>query len=324
MKRVSISFIIPYYKVPLPQLVQCIESVRALGDHADWEIRLVNDGTPGDEAERYLQTLNDIRIHYLRQDNRGLGAARNTGWEACRKEYIHFLDADDYLFVPIALQALNLLADEHPDLLAFDGLKVRDEAKAPCPATRIPVKFRGSGTDYMLRHNLHGAAWGYFFRKEAAGDLRFTPGIYHEDEEFTPLLWLRMQRIVVTTLPVYAYRQRPDSIMNDRSRDRLQKRFDDLAGILDRLQAGTQQLPADAARALHRRTDMVALAMLYTLMRESPDAAFLHGVLERMRSARFYPQPAAGWSVLYTAFRLCTCRPWLVAVFSRVLHSLNH
>lgn len=317
MKPVSISFVIPYYKVPFPLLRRCVDSVRALDGHVDWEIRLVDDGTPGNEAEQYLRAQEEPRIHYHAQKNQGLSMARNNGWSFCTKEYVQFLDADDYLFLTPTLQAIELLEKEHPDLLAFDARKVYGEELTDTRPRRSAVKFRGSGTAYMLRHNLHGSAWGYVFRREAAGDLRFTPGIYHEDEDFTPLLWLRMQHIIVTGLPVYAYYQRQGSILHDADERKIGKRYEDLISILVHLSEEARLQPSVPARALRRRADMLAMSIIYTLMKESPNALFLRDVLRRMGDKAFYPLPPARWSLLYSVFRLCTLRPSYVCLLSR-------
>ena len=50
MNKPSISFIIPYYKVELPLLARAITSILRLGQKADWEVWVINDGTPGHEA----------------------------------------------------------------------------------------------------------------------------------------------------------------------------------------------------------------------------------------------------------------------------------
>src|SRR5256714_7350260 len=61
----------------------------------DYEVIVINDGSE-DESELskvlapYLE-----RIVYLRQENRGLAAARNAGIRAARGRYIAFLHADD-------------------------------------------------------------------------------------------------------------------------------------------------------------------------------------------------------------------------------------
>ena len=117
MNKPSISFIIPYYKVELPLLARAITSILRLGQKADWEVWVINDGTPGHEAEDYLGSLDDPRIHYHVQPNLGLGGARNTGMEMAQKEYIQFLDADDFLFQKAFSQILDVLGEKHPDLL---------------------------------------------------------------------------------------------------------------------------------------------------------------------------------------------------------------
>jgi len=63
----------------------------------DWQIMLVNDGST-DNTEQvvapYIEQLGD-KIQYIRQENRGLPAARNTGIRQSSGEYLALLDADD-------------------------------------------------------------------------------------------------------------------------------------------------------------------------------------------------------------------------------------
>jgi glycosyltransferase involved in cell wall biosynthesis len=63
----------------------------------DWEAIVVDDGSQDDTAEvvaRY--TKEDDRIHLRRHaQNRGAGAARNTGIQHARGRWIAFLDSDD-------------------------------------------------------------------------------------------------------------------------------------------------------------------------------------------------------------------------------------
>ena len=98
MKPLSISFIIPYYKVELALLARAIRSVQALGNTVDWEIWVIDDGTPESEAKHFIEQLNEPNIGYYAQTHSGPGGARNTGLDLANKEYVHFLDADDYLF----------------------------------------------------------------------------------------------------------------------------------------------------------------------------------------------------------------------------------
>lgn len=324
MSSPSVSFVIPYYRVEMHLLARAVRSVMRLGDRADWEVWVVDDGTPGHEAEDYIRSLNDARVHYLAQENMGLGGARNTGIRQAAKEFIQFLDADDYLFLTPTLKLLQLMAARpDADFFAFDFRKVHDADLRDQPQADGHILLQGSGTDVMLHHNLRGGAWGYTFRKTTLHALRFTPGIYHEDEEFSPLLLLNTRRAIVTDLPVYAYYQRPDSIVHRADRKVIEKRFSDFLGIIGRLVGKTGQMEGPAAAALTRRTDLMRMAMVYTLMCDSPDTAFLLGFLKRMRQAGFYPLAPRRYSVPYLIVRLCSLFPLAAALTRHLLRLLR-
>src|SRR5215216_152427 len=59
------------------------------------EVIVVNDGSPDTEdLERELKRY-PARLQYIKQENRGAAAARNTGLRAASGEFVAFLDADD-------------------------------------------------------------------------------------------------------------------------------------------------------------------------------------------------------------------------------------
>jgi glycosyltransferase involved in cell wall biosynthesis len=76
-----------------------VSSVLAQTRPAD-EIIVVDDGSSDDPA-RILAHFPTVRL--IRQENRGLSAARNTGLRCCTASHVVFLDADDRLLT-IALE----------------------------------------------------------------------------------------------------------------------------------------------------------------------------------------------------------------------------
>jgi glycosyltransferase involved in cell wall biosynthesis len=93
----------PFFSVVIPlynrrDVIQAtLQSVLAQTEQ-DFEIIVVDDGSTDNPAE-VIQALHDPRIKYLRQENKGASAARNTGIKAAQGHFIAFLDSDD-VFLP--------------------------------------------------------------------------------------------------------------------------------------------------------------------------------------------------------------------------------
>lgn len=91
----SVDVIIPAYNTA-KYLAAALDSVMAQ-TFDDWRILLVDDGSTDNTAEvvaPYLDRLGP-KIKYIRQENRGLPAARNTAIRASDAELLALLDADD-------------------------------------------------------------------------------------------------------------------------------------------------------------------------------------------------------------------------------------
>lgn len=96
LKAPTISVIIPVYNQEL-FIAQCLDSVLTQS-FKDLEVILVDDGST-DRTVDILKKYNaqHKRVRLLSQKNKGAGAARNLGLDHANGEYIHFMDADDWL-----------------------------------------------------------------------------------------------------------------------------------------------------------------------------------------------------------------------------------
>jgi glycosyltransferase involved in cell wall biosynthesis len=108
-----VSVIIPAYRAA-HLIAATLDSLLAQ-TFTDYEIILVNDGSPDTETlEKVLAAYRD-RILYFRQENQGAAAARNTGIRAARGKYIAPLDADD-LWAPDHLEAQLAVLEADPSI----------------------------------------------------------------------------------------------------------------------------------------------------------------------------------------------------------------
>lgn len=107
-----VSVIIPTYN-RAEFLRKAVSSV--LGQTSpDFELLVVDDGSD-DHTEKVVSSFHGP-VRYLRQDNRGPAAARNTGIKAARFDLLAFLDSDDcFAKNKLALQSAAMA--ENPDYL---------------------------------------------------------------------------------------------------------------------------------------------------------------------------------------------------------------
>jgi glycosyltransferase involved in cell wall biosynthesis len=88
-----VSIIIPTYNRS-ELLPRAIDSVLKQSCD-DWELLVVDDGSD-DDTHLLMKSFQDNRVAYLRQQHRGVSAARNAGIRASRHPWVCFLDSDDY------------------------------------------------------------------------------------------------------------------------------------------------------------------------------------------------------------------------------------
>lgn len=124
-----VSVIIPVYN-PGQYLQPCLDSV-IRQTLSDIEILCVDDGST-DDSPAILQeyAASDPRIHIIRQENSGPGAARNTGIRAATGKYICFTDSDDYL-EPDALEVCSSAMERNSlEFLCFNAEAFDEDEKS--------------------------------------------------------------------------------------------------------------------------------------------------------------------------------------------------
>lgn len=126
----KISIVIPIYNAR-DYIEECLKSIISQSYKGDIECLLIddcgNDGTIS-IAQNFIDNYNGnikfIILHH--RNNKGAGAARNTGLKAASGDYILFIDSDDYI-TDTCLEEMSNILKKHPNVdLIQAGIKTTD------------------------------------------------------------------------------------------------------------------------------------------------------------------------------------------------------
>lgn len=297
----TVSFIIPYYNVPVDMLAACIDSILSLPLQPDErEIIVVDDGS--DVSVMGKLGGREQHIIYVRKQNGGVSAARNTGLQLATGHYIQMVDSDDYLIRNAYGHCIDLARTLRPDIVLFDF--VRDEMVKDMPYEDSRLM---TGSELMRNHNIHGSTCGYLFSRSILGSLRYTPGIlFGEDEEFTPQLLLRAESIMTTTAKAYFYRKHQASATGNDNIRVLLRRLGDNRKVISHLNRLSDTIPTEERTALERRVAQLTMDYIYNVIVFTKSPHFLARKLAHLRKEGIFPLPDRDYTVKYVWFRRLT------------------
>ena len=223
----QLSLIVPVYNVE-EFIAECLDSILQQAG-PDAEVVCVDDASTDGSLEivrRYAEA--DPRVRLLRHEqNRGLGAARNTALDAAEGDYVMFVDSDDWL-AEGALPAISQrLRETTPDVLIFDFARVDADGRVRLNRTVAPFEAPGAPVFTLAERpdvlDLLWIACSKAYRREFLNDLglRFHEG-YYEDVSWTFPCLMAAQRISLLHRVCYCYRRRAGAITSTPSR----KHFD--------------------------------------------------------------------------------------------------
>lgn len=245
-KEPLLSFIITFRELSFMQVSECLDSIYKLSLRAtDKEIIVVDNGSDASIIDNLIKYRDDII--YVRLKKCGIGEARNLGLKIATGAYIQFVDGADKLIPDAYEHCLDIVRYHEPDIVLFNySGKKKDVSSFSLPD---PV----DGARYLRHNNLQVIACGYVFRRKILMNLRFTPGLLNEDEEFTPLLFLRGEKVYSTDLVAYSYKKRPSGLIKGDNSKLVLKRLNDIERIIFHLYNMSERLPVADRQALQRR-----------------------------------------------------------------------
>ncbi|WP_370097275.1 glycosyltransferase family 2 protein [Streptacidiphilus sp. MAP12-20] len=230
------SVVVPVYNVE-SYLQECLDSIAAQTFDA-FECVMVDDGsTDGSAAIAEAFAAADPRFRLVRQENQGLGAARNTGWRnvAAGAEYLTFVDSDDTLPPDAYERMIESLDKTGSDFAAGNVLRLVGDEFVPSRVHQEPFRHDLTATHVTKLPALvrDRTAWNKVYRRsffEDAG-LLYPEGMLYEDAPVSIPLHFLATSVDVFEEPVYHWRIREAGQLSI-----TQKRTDP-QGLVDRVRS---------------------------------------------------------------------------------------
>lgn len=212
----AVSVIIPAFNVA-SFIGEALESALSQ-TFKDYEIIVINDGSPDTEAlERVLSAYHE-NILYLKQHNRGAAAARNTGLHVARGEFVAFLDADD-LWLPNYLESQMrfLENDKRCDLVYADAMIFGESPLAGKTYMETSPSNGEVNFSSLITQKCNVITSGVVARKRLIDEVGCFDEELHRAHDFD--LWLRLvrhgARVSYQREILLRYRVRSDSLSGD-------------------------------------------------------------------------------------------------------------
>ena len=241
----QLSIIIPAYNAE-KYLDECLASCyRQEMSECDYELIIINDGsTDGTLAKVQEWAGKHSNIKIISQENKGLSISRNAGVEAAQGDYLMFLDSDDQLVENSLVRILTKCRKDDLDMLricAADVINGQSKRRFIFKDTDI-----APGRE-LLKGKFQVCAPFAAYKREflIKNSLGFYPGIYHEDNFFTPVAYYLAEKVGTWNRICYLVRQTPGSI----TRSSNPKRSTDLLKVIELL----EQFSSEKVEARYRK-----------------------------------------------------------------------
>lgn len=194
----------------------------------DFEIIFVDDGSTDETTCVVEKKLSGkgINVSFVKQENMGVSAARNSGYALSRGRYVLFFDSDD-LMKERCLEKLFGYADELDLDMVFGGFEVYDTRSSRRQKVKNWMKngriwpgvyFLKNGWLRKLQSHTHICATLFKRKFLEEENIKFDEKIQLRED--CALMWqalLKARRVGVIEDIVFSYLQRPGSLSKNRS-----------------------------------------------------------------------------------------------------------
>lgn len=213
--KVLLSIIVPVYNVKT-YIDRCIKSILTQS-YRDFELILIDDGsTDGSSLLCDEWALRDKRIVVLHKVNEGVSAARNSGLDVAKGDYITFVDSDDFIASGTYSENMDyLLNHQDVDILQYPYCHYIDEnaiMNYHRPPSTLLVGKEQIFKNWWSGSPLEYVSWNKIYKRDIWNDIRFNVGHTSEDTWLVADFVKKASSLYISDKGLYYYqRDREDS-----------------------------------------------------------------------------------------------------------------
>ena len=209
-----LSVIVPVYNTE-KYINKCLKSITNQ-TYRNLEIIVIDDGST-DSSFTMCKKIEkeDPRVMVVRNEGKGVSAARNLGIKIAKGELLTFVDSDDYLELEAYEKAISEI--NACDAIFFGYFEENDRFNnkiAISPSRSGEVGIKDAIYSCMLPdgNNYFVSVWNKIFRREKIENVTFDESFtIGEDEVWLIQVIKRMTKIKLLSKPLYHYVQRQNS-----------------------------------------------------------------------------------------------------------------
>lgn len=203
-----VSIIVPAYNVE-KYIKKCVFSLQNQ-TYQDIEIIVVNDGSV-DHTGIILDDLqrNDPRLKVVHKKNGGVSAARNSGIEISKGEFIVFVDGDDYVASDY-IEYLLILARKTNADYCLSKLCYTQKDESQIKHDKIEVLSPADATALLLSSQVIVGCWNKIYKRSLLihNKINFKPNLFYGEGLFFIITAAQLSNCVgVGQRKVYYYRR---------------------------------------------------------------------------------------------------------------------
>lgn len=215
-----VSIIVPVYNVD-EWIEECLCSIQNQS-FKDYEVIMIDDGSTDGSANICLSYSSlDSKFIYYKQENQGLGAARNYGVKKANGAYITFIDSDDYVTVNYLEKFVEKLSNSNVDIVSCMFQRMSESGELGdiqdnfLNAIKPSINGRElSNCEKILGLYSSSMSCARIYRTSFLKEykLKFPEKIPHEDWFFTYKSFYLAREVDYISLPLYKWRIRDGSL----------------------------------------------------------------------------------------------------------------